>query len=209
MTPLVIVGTGGHGREVMDIVEAVNARRPTFDLLGFVDDRLDNDALVQARGSRIIGPIDALRSSRAAYVIGIGSGEVRKRIDEQLTRWGLEAATLVHPHATLGSLVVLGAGVVVASGAQLTTNITLGRHAHVNVRASVSHDCRLADYVTVSPGATVSGTVTIEEGALLGAGCTVLQGRTIGSWSTVGAGAVVVDDVAPGVVAVGVPARER
>ena len=199
MTPLVIIGTGGHGREAMDIVEAINARQPTFDVLGFVDDRDDNDSLVQARGSRIIGRIEDLRTVGAAYVIGIGSGEVRKRIDEQLTQWGLEPATLVHPAATIGSMVVLGA----------SSDITLGRHAHVNVRASISHDCRLSDYVTVSPGVTVSGAVVVGEGALLGAACAVLQGRTIGSWSTVGAGAVVVDDVAPGVTAVGVPARAR
>lgn len=48
MTPLVIVGTGGHGREALDIVEAINARSSTFEFLGFIDDRCDNEALVAA-----------------------------------------------------------------------------------------------------------------------------------------------------------------
>lgn len=209
MTPLVIVGAGGHGRETHDIVDAINALSPTFEFLGFVDDRTDNESLVAARGAHIIGPLDALRDVDACYVLGIGSGDMRRRIDRQLTDWGRVPAVLVHPAATVGAVVSLGPGVVVAAGARVTTNVSLGRHAHVNVNASVSHDCRLSDYVTVSPGVTISGNVTIGEGAMLGAGSTVIQGRTIGAWATVGAGAVVVRDVADCVTAVGVPARAR
>ena len=210
MTPLVIVGTGGHGRETLNIIEAINARaRPTFEFLGFIDDRRDNEALVAERGARIIGPLTTLRDLDARYVIGIGAGDVRRRIDHQLTEWGRVPAVLVHPDATIGAVVTLGPGVVIAAGARLTTNVVLGRHAHVNVNATVSHDCRVADYVTVSPGVTVSGTVTIGEGTLLGAGSTIIQNLTIGAWATIGAGAVVVRDVANGVTAIGVPARPR
>ena len=222
MTPLVIIGTGGHGREALDIVEAINARSPTFEFLGFVDEQRGNELLVAARGARIIGSLESLRertldirhvigigSGDIRYVIGIGSGDIRRRIDQQLSDHGFEPATLVHPDATIGAVVTLGAGVVVAAGARITTNVTLGRHAHVNVNASVSHDCRIADYVTVSPGVTVSGTVSIGEGTLMGAGSTVIQNRTIGAWVTVGAGAVVVTDLADGVTAVGVPASPR
>jgi acetyltransferase-like isoleucine patch superfamily enzyme len=77
------------------------------------------------------------------------------------------------------------------------------------VNASVSHDCRIGDYVTVSPGVTVCGNVTIGEGTMMGAASTVIQNRTIGAWVTVGAGAAVVSDLADGVTAVGVPARPR
>jgi sugar O-acyltransferase (sialic acid O-acetyltransferase NeuD family) len=209
VTPLVIIGTGGHGRETHDIVDAINARAKTFDFLGFVDERADNEVLVAARGARIVGSLESLREIDAQYVIGIGGGEIRRRIDQQLTAWGRTAAVLVHPDATVGGVVTLSPGVVIAAGARVTTNVVLGRHAHVNVNASVSHDCRLGDYVTVSPGATISGTVTIGEGTLMGAGSTVIQNRTIGAWATIAAGAVVVRDVADGVTAIGVPARAR
>ena len=207
MTPLVIVGSGGHGREALDIVEAINARSPTFDFLGFIDDRCDNESIVAARHTCIIGPLVAMRDLHTRYVIGIGAGDTRRRIDRQLSEWGLEPEILVHPDATIGSVVSLGAGAIIAAGARITTNVTLGRHTHVNVNASVSHDCHLADYVTVSPAATVSGTVVIGEGSMMGAGSTVIQNRTIGAWVIVGAGAVVVTDLPDGVTAVGVPAR--
>jgi sugar O-acyltransferase (sialic acid O-acetyltransferase NeuD family) len=207
MTPLVIIGTGGHGREALDLVEAINTREREFEFLGFIDEHDGNEALIAARGARIVGALNDVRQLDTSYVVGVGSGDVRRRIDEQLTAWGLVAATLVHPSCTVGSAVSLAPGVIVAAGARLTTNVTLGRHTHINVCASVSHDCQLGDYVTVSPGVTISGTVQLRDGVMMGAGSTVIQNVTVGAWTTVGAGGVVIDDLPGGVTAVGVPAR--
>ena len=38
MTPLVIIGAGGFGREVLELVLDINAAAPTFEFLGFLDD---------------------------------------------------------------------------------------------------------------------------------------------------------------------------
>ncbi len=50
-------------------------------------------------------------------------------------------------------------------------------------------------------------TVRVEDGATIGSGAIVLGGVTIGADALVGAGAVVTQDVAPGEVVAGVPAR--
>jgi acetyltransferase-like isoleucine patch superfamily enzyme len=50
--------------------------------------------------------------------------------------------------------------------------------------------------------------VTIEEDCWIGAGANVLDGVTVGAGSVVAAGAVVVDDVPPGSIVGGVPAKE-
>jgi acetyltransferase-like isoleucine patch superfamily enzyme len=44
------------------------------------------------------------------------------------------------------------------------------------------------------------------KGAWIGAGATIIQKRQVGAWSMIGAGAVVVADIKPGVVAFGNPA---
>jgi acetyltransferase-like isoleucine patch superfamily enzyme len=51
--------------------------------------------------------------------------------------------------------------------------------------------------------------VKVGAGVYVGAGATVLQGRTLGEACQVAAGAVVVKDVAPRALVLGVPARER
>jgi sugar O-acyltransferase (sialic acid O-acetyltransferase NeuD family) len=204
--PLVIVGAGGHGREALDVVEAINAAEPRFEVLGFAADGADAELLAR-RGVPLLGPPVVLADLDADHVIGVGDGAVRRRLDEQLTGWGTEAAVLVHPLASIGSDVRLGPGVVVAAGARVTTNVTLGRHTHLNVNAVVSHDAVVGDHVTLSPGVLVNGNARLGDGAFLGTGAVVLPGRTVGAGAIVGAGGVVVDDVAPGATVVGVPAR--
>ena len=89
----------------------------------------------------------------------------------------------------------------------MTTNVTLGRHVHINLNSTVGHDCVLADYVTVNPLVAVSGSVTVGADSMLGTHSSVLQGLTIGAAAVVGAGACVVQDVAPSTTVKGVPAR--
>lgn len=205
---IVIVGAGGFGREVLDVVEAVNgdaesAGEPKlWRFLGFLDDDKPD---THGRGD-IIGPVKRLNEWHAAYVIGIGDPSVRRQLDKTTDR---RAAVLVHPAATIGADVTLGPGTVVTAGVRVTNHIWIGRHVHLNLNATVGHEAILHDYVTVNPGATISGEVTLEEGVTIGTGAAVNQQRKVGPWSTIGSGAAVVKDIPAGVVATGVPAKVR
>src|SRR4051812_40747163 len=95
MRPLVIIGAGGHAREIVDIVEAVNALRPTFDLLGLLVDGLVAEDRLARRALRILGPTSALSEQDADYIIGIGDPTARRRFDEVASAAGKLAATLV------------------------------------------------------------------------------------------------------------------
>jgi sugar O-acyltransferase (sialic acid O-acetyltransferase NeuD family) len=215
---LAIVGAGGHGREVLDVVEALNvvAERDGTDpvaMLGFVADHAD-DALLARRGVAHLGTVDDLvaghidaLSEPAALVLAIGDAATRHQLATRIAatphRW---SEPLVHPAASLGGDVELGQGTVVAAGARITTNVRIGQHVQVNVNAVVSHDCRVGDHATLSPGSLVNGSVTLGEGVFLGTGAVVTPGRRVGDWAVVGAGAVVLADVPDDVTVVGVPA---
>lgn len=209
MRDLVVIGAGGMAREVLDVVEAINLVKEAWKVVGLVAEPAPEGSLLRQRGYHFLGTIDKLRDLDCDVVIGIGNGSVRSRIDADVTSWGHRSAILVHPAATVGSEVEIGAGTVLLAGARVTTNIVLGRHVHINQNATVGHDCRLADYVSVNPLAAVSGSVTIGSETMVGANAVIIEGRRVGRRCTIGAGAVVIRDIDDDQIVVGVPARNR
>lgn len=208
---LVVIGGGGMGRCVLDVVDAVNyeheaAGATKYDVVGVVDDGDPNASLLDARGVKFLGPVAALHDQPAdvAYVIGIGSPQAKRAIAE--TMGDRAAATVVHPNAHLGFGVELAPGVVVCSHVSIETNARLGAHVHVNQNATVGHDDRIGDYSTISPLVAVSGNVTMDRGVFVGTGASIRQGTTLHRSSVVGMGAVVLNDVPGGATVVGVPA---
>ncbi len=207
--PLVIVGAGGFGRETIELVAALNASEPRYDLLGVLDDGAPDPTLLGRLGVGHLGPLDALRAlpGGTRFVVGIGSGPVRRRIATTLQGWGFRAATLVAPGAFVGRDVTLGPGCIVATGACLTTNIRLGAFVHIDRGSQVGHDCVLDDFVTVNPLVAISGAVRLGEEVNVGTHATILPGRAVGARTVIGAGAVVTRDVAADLTVAGVPAR--
>ena len=210
MHELVIVGCGGFGREVADVISAINAQAPTSDLVGFVDDDPSSEDIerIARLDLPLLGTVaGALAGPARQYALGIGSGPVRRLLDRRFEAAGWAAPVLVHPQASIGADVDLGPGTILCAGARLTTNIHLGRHVHVNLNSTIGHDTSLLDYVTVNPLVAVSGGVTIGEATMLGTHCAVLQNVEIGRDSVVGGSALVIRDVGDKAIVKGVPAR--
>jgi len=209
---VVVVGAGGMGRCVLDVVDAVNAASsgsPLFEVVGVVDDSPQSLELLDQRGVSFLGAVDSLADlpGDVGYVIGIGNGAVRRRVAELPWCRHRTAARVVHPNVHLGHGVRLGHGVVICSHVSIENNVVLGDHSHVNQNSTVGHDSVIGDYVTISPLAAVSGSTVLESESFVGTNATLRQGLTVGVAAVVGAGAVVLRDVPPGVTAVGNPAR--
>jgi len=212
-TRLVVVGAGGFGRETLDVLRAINrsSQEPVFEVLGVLDSNpsaSNLDALNKMQIAWLGGESDWLASGDdASYLIGIGNPAVRERIAQLFDGVGLAAATVIHPHASVGSISQFGEGSIVCAGAQISTNVVLGRHVHINPNATIGHDSKIADFASVNPGAVISGNVEIRRRSLVGAGAVILQGLVVGEESVVGAGACVVRSVDASQTVKGIPAR--
>lgn len=191
MVPLVIVGAGGHGRDLQAIVEA----SPEYSFAGFLDDSVAH--------RDVVGRTYETLPTNVCWVVGINDPAARERLAKRIT--GGYPATLVHPSAVIGPGVVLGKGAVVAAGAVLDRDVFLGWHTHIHTGVTITRSWVLP-YSTICPGATVCGDVVIGHGSTIGANATVRNLRSVGHRCTVGAGAVVTEHVPNDATAVGVPA---
>ena len=207
MKKLVIIGAGGVGREVSLIVNKINELEPTWNMIGFIDDNVDNWGKV-VNGYSIIGGTDSLDFLTEDYyvVIAIANYEVKKRIVNRLNG-KFKFATIVHPKVWIHDFMTLGEGSIIYEGVILTANVEIGKHVIISPKCGIGHDSIVKDYVSLLWNVNISGNDLIEEGVTMGSGSTVIQGKKIGQGSVIGAGAVVVNDIEPYSTAVGVPAK--
>jgi sugar O-acyltransferase (sialic acid O-acetyltransferase NeuD family) len=210
MKHVVIIGAGGHGREVAEIIghqHRVNPASP--QVLGFVDDNPDL-AGSHADNFPVLGPVAWLETAdreQISVVCAIGTPPVCKRLTERARRIGYRFHSAISPLALLSPLASCGEGVTIFPGVVMNTASRLGDHCILNIASSVSHDSEIGPCCNINPGVRLAGNVSIGEGCYVGMGTQVIQGKRVGSWTTIGAGAVVVRDIPSHVTAVGVPAR--
>ena len=208
MKDLVIFGAGGFGREVLQIVLDQNEDQRTWNFLGFLDGNPDLLGK-EIHGFPVLGGAEWLRGRSGVHVaVAVGNPAVKKKIVREILEMGENSfATLIHPDVWIGRNVFIDPGTIICSGNRITTDIRIGAHVILNLNCTVGHDAIIEDFATLYPGVHVSGNVHLEEGAEIGTGTAIIQGVRVGAWTTVGAGAAVVRDLPPGVVAVGVPAK--
>lgn len=202
---IVILGAGGHGRDIKAIVKTAGE----YEFLGFLDD--DEDKL--RINTEVLGPISdytkymGMYGRDIYYLIGINDPKERKRIGDYMDTIHAKPGYAIHPTAQLGYQSFYKPGLVMGPLSVLTTEVYLGRHVHLNTGASINQSSTVGDYCTLSPGARVCGDVRVGDTTYLGANSTVINLMHVGRNSILGAGAVVIDEIPDNCTAVGVPAK--
>lgn len=194
MERVVIIGAGGLGREIKNLLIR------DHEFVGFIDDRqLEKEYL---------GNFEVLSIHQdKSFVVAIGDPLLKKTLVEKAAVVSVNYINLLSKHTVVKSEHLKGEGIIICDGVIVTIDCIIGSHVLLNLNVTVGHDVTIGNYCSVMPGANISGNVTIGEATLIGSGAVILQGLTIGSNVKVGAGAVVTKNVPDNCTVVGVPAR--
>jgi sugar O-acyltransferase (sialic acid O-acetyltransferase NeuD family) len=207
MKKLVIIGSGGHARVVLDMAD-----RQGLETIGFIDDNKPKgqqvDGLPILGGVRDIGRLATQRSS-LSFVAAIGDNfaraEVVRRVSAECP--GLVWTAVIDPSAVISRRSEICEGAMVLAGTVINPGVKIGRHALVNNSCSIAHDTEFGDFSSAAPGVLTGGNVAVGESSHLGVGAAVSHGVKIGPHSVIGSGSAVVRDCPGYSIAYGVPAK--
>ncbi len=209
MKDLVIIGAGGFGREVKWLVDRINAKKPEWNLLGFIDNTPEKQG-IKIDGLKVLGYREWIEAydKTVFAVCSIAVAKARKKVIEEFSKFdNLRFATLVDPSVIKSDSISIGEGAIVCAGSILTVNIEIGKHTIINLDCTFGHDAKISDYCTFYPSVNVSGNATIGQCTEMGTGSLIIEKLEIGSGTIVGAGAVVAKSLPSMCTAVGIPAK--
>lgn len=157
-----------------------------------------------APGPLVLGRDARLRSGTVVY----GGSAIGARLSTGHN-------VVVREECSLGDDVSVWSNTVVDYGCRIGDRVKIHSGCYIAQFTEIDDDAFLAPGVSIAndlyPGSTASAAAMrgphIGRGAQIGVNATLLPYVRIGAGAIVGAGSVVVDDVAPGVIVVGSPAR--
>ena len=204
---IAIIGAGGFGREVLALIESINLVKPTFEVIGFVDDGVEKGTDIH--DLKVLGSVSDLSIIPAeGVVVAIGNSKTRAQVVKNVPRQ-LNYPNIIHPNCEFLSMnnITLGEGNIICSGNIFTTDITIGNHCIINLSCTIGHDAVLQDFCSIMPGVNISGGAKLQKGAYIGTGAKLIKATTLGEYCVIGAGAVVDSDIPAHTIAVGIPAK--
>lgn len=174
---IAIVGAGGLGRVVADLIE----RGELYDLAGFVDDGAEVGATV--RGLPVLGASDDLARLRSeghidAVAVAVGNNAARRALAEKARVANCALPALKDATAVVSPSARIGEGAIVAAGVIIGPDAEIGRLAIINTAALVEHDAVCEEACYVGPRCLVDARAVVTAGKILtGGGVLAQDGR--------------------------------
>lgn len=175
---IVVVGAGGHGKSVADLL----LLQSEYELAGFLDDAYPKVSDIW--DFPVLGKISAdtllsLQDNVEYAVVAIGNNAFRESIFDVIDGLGLTLPNIVHPNAFVSPRAILGSGCVVMANAVIGTEARLGDGVIVNAGAIVDHHAVVDDFGHLGVNASMAGGAHLGRSAWAQAGVALGYGVSI------------------------------
>lgn len=204
MKKFIIIGSGDHAKVIAN--ELLQKKK----FFGFID--VKKSKINDKFKKYYLGDINFFRSTKSSNyqtIIGIGRGDIRKKIVEEIKQkkikvnWGV----FISKKAVIMHNVKIGEGSVILKGCVINSNCRIGKHCHFNTGTILDHDNIFKDFTGTGPGVVTGGNVHVDLESFIGIGSTVKNNILIKTQTIIGTGSVVVKNTKKKSIYFGNPAK--
>ena len=208
-TKLVIFGAGGLGKEIINLIKAINNINDRYELLGFVVDKNYYIESQRVHEYPVLGTDEWIinHANEVKCVCAIGRPLERRAVMQRLEAKGVSFETLIHPDCFIDDTAMIGDGTIMQSRCSVSCDVTIGKGTLLNGDVIIGHDCKIGEYVTIYPRGQISGKAVIEDGCLLGSMTFLNEKVRVGSEAVVAPGSIVLSRVKERTHVMGNPAK--
>ncbi len=198
---------GGFGREVYDIVIRENSVKCRSQHVFFIDDFLLAGS--EFYGTKILSFSEMLFNinSDDEVIIANGEPENRRILWEKNKACNVKFGKVIDPSAIVVDSAIINPGCIITAHVIVASNARISENVVVNVSSIIGHDVQVDAHSVISSMVNLGGGVHIGAGCYIGMGVQIKEGVSVGDGTIIGMGSIVFNDIPPGLIALGNPAR--
>jgi len=209
MENILIIGSGGHAKVIIDIVE----KEGKYHIVGLlnksptVNEKISGYDLL---GKEADLPKFAKIHAIQGIIIAVGDNYTREKVVSRTQEKCPELSffSAIHPQSTIAPDVSIGQGTVIMAGVSVNATSSIGEFCILNTNSSLDHDSQMGDFSSLAPGVIVGGECQINEFSAINIGAILIPRITIGKHSVIGAGSLVIKPVGSFEIVYGSPAEK-
>ncbi|MBK69676.1 MAG: hypothetical protein CMF54_07800 [Legionellales bacterium] len=207
MKDLLIIGSGGVGRDVLNIID--RSYKNNFSKIYFLDDNFSLGKLIN--GIEVVGKTKDLNKfsrQKTEVIIAIGNPILRRKFHKIVVRKKYNLFSLIDKSVIIKNPVKIGKGVIILPNSIVSQDTAIGDNTLIDTNVIVGHDVIIKDNCVISPMACVLGKVIIESQVEVGCGAQIYLNVKVGRLSKIAMGSSVYKDVPKLFTVAGNPARK-
>lgn len=201
---LIIIGSGGHSRVIIDAAESIG-----FNIIGIIDINFQG-IKENILNYPVLGDLTVLNkfdSNTTALFIAIGDGIQRLEQYSSAKKNGYFIPTIIHPSTIMSKHFNIGEGVFINAGVIINADVQIGDNSIINTGTILDHEVKLGVNSHIGPGCKISGRVHIGNNTFIGTGTSIIDKIHVGDNVIIGAGSVIIRNVENNTKVAGVPGR--
>lgn len=205
---LLILGSGGCGRECLQWARDINERENRWDFIGFLDIQKEFPKNVNCSAPIVATEDEYKIQTEDEFVCAIGNSKLREKVMDKMLSRGAEFINLIHPTAVLADSATLGMGVILYPYSIVSDNAVIQDGCIINMHSTVAHDVRMGKYCTISAHCDITGECKVGDYVFMGTSSHMVPTTKVGDNAFICAGSTVMTRVKNDAKVMGNPARK-